>query len=307
MTNKKRFITLTPILTPFLTVTLLVLLSVSGSIIKSQAEKIDGTPDFLLMVSVVQLIVFFFPCVIYYFLRGRSFNTNFLASPFGPGQVLFVVFATMLLITGNLLIKCIYYIALIPPPGGINYLVSDLPADYPPTALAVIIAVALIPAICEEVFFRGVVFSEYRVYGAFNAVVFSAICFAMIHFSLEFFPLYFYSGLVLGLMAAVTKSIFAPIAAHFVSNLLSIFVSDSFLRITIQKSGGFFAAFLSASLFLMSLVLVLTRAEGILWKRSKTVRDETPLPKSAKNIAAVFLSPGFFGLALVFILIIVLK
>lgn len=304
--NKKRSFTLTPIFTPFLSIVLLILLSVSGKILMSNSVG-ENPNEFLLLLTVVQLIVFVFPCILYYFLKGRKLNTPFLVSPVKPGQIIFIIASALLLISGNLLIKCFYYIGMGSLPSGVDYLISDTANVSEAPMAGVIIAVALIPAICEELFFRGIVLAEYRIYGTFNSVVFSALCFAMIHFSIVSFPLYFFSGLVLGVTAALTGSVFAPIIIHFISNVLSIYISDSFLRVTIQKSGGFFAAFIAGALFLFFLVIVLSRAESLLWKKSDSkIETELP-PKSIKHFSTVFFTPGFFGLVLVFILITLLS
>lgn len=58
--NKKRSFTLTPIFTPFLSVVLLILLSVSGKILMSNSVG-ENPNEFLLLLTVVQLIVFVFP------------------------------------------------------------------------------------------------------------------------------------------------------------------------------------------------------------------------------------------------------
>lgn len=122
--NKKRSFTLTPIFTPFLSVVLLILLSVSGKILISNSVG-ENPNEFLLLLTVVQLIVFVFPCILYYFLKGRKLNTPFLVSPVKPGQIIFIIASALLLISGNLLIKCFYYIGMGSLPSGVDYLISD--------------------------------------------------------------------------------------------------------------------------------------------------------------------------------------
>ncbi len=301
---KNKTITLTTLLVPALTVFLLILLLLSNRIFIMQSDGIESANEELLLICVLQIMIFVFPCITYYFLRGRTLNTPFMISSMHNGGLLFVIEASLLLISGNLLIKCFYYIGSGKLPSGIDHIVPDTASVNDASAAAVILAVALLPAICEELFFRGIVLAEYRVFGSFNAVVFSSICFAMIHFSVEAFPLYFFSGLVLGVAATVTKSIFIPIIIHFISNMLSIYASDSFIRVTVQKSGGFFTAFIVGVIMLLSLVLVLSNTEKIFYRRAGKKNVEMP-EKSVSNLSTVFLSPGFFFLVLVFILIVV--
>ena len=301
---KNKSTTITTLLIPALTVLLLLLLSLSNRIFLTQSVGIESANEKLLLICVLQIIIFIFPCIIYYYLRGRSLNTPFMVSSTNNGGLLFVIESAFLLISGNLLIKCFYYIGLGSLPSGIDHIVPDAASVSDASPAAVILAVSLVPAICEELFFRGIILAEYRVFGSFNAVLFSSVCFAMIHFSISAFPLYLFSGIVLGAAATVTKSIFIPIIIHFISNLLSIYASDSFIRVTVQKSGGFFTAFIVGVIMLLSLVLVLSNTEKVFYKRAD--KKDTVLPsKSFPNLSAVFLSPGFFGLILVFILIVV--
>lgn len=305
MNKKGKVFTLTPIFVPFLAAVLLLLLTVSGKLLVSSGDPEITVTEKLLRFSVVQIIVYILPCIVYYFFKGRKLNTPFMISPVGRGNILFVFVSAFMLLAGNLLIKYIYYISSSFQPTGVDHIVSNLTSISGVSPALIIIAVALVPAVCEEIFFRGLVLAEYKIYGTFNAVVFSAICFAMIHFSVEAFPLYFFSGLVLGMTVAVTKSLFVSIAIHFISNVLSIYLSDSFMRVSVQKSGKFFMLFIIATLFIVSTVFVVAIAERIFYRRADK-NEERPKERSIDNIAPVYLSPGFFGLVLVFVLIIIL-
>ncbi len=304
MNKKGKVFTLTPIFVPFLVGILLLLLVVSGKMLVSSGNADIPISEKLLRFSVVQIIVYLLPCIVYYFLKGRKLNTPFMISPIGRGNLLFIFASSFMLLSGNLLIKYIYYITSSIQPTGVDYIVSDLTAITGVSPLLIIIALALVPAVCEEFFFRGLVLSEYKIYGTFNSVVFSALCFSMIHFSVEAFPLYFFSGMMLGMTVAVTKSVFVSVTIHFISNVLSIYLSDSFMRVSVQKSGKFFMLFIIATLFLVSTVFVAAATERIFYRRADK-NEERPNVKSIENIAPVFLSPGFFGLVLIFILIII--
>ena len=305
MNKKSKTFTLTPIMVPFLVGALLILLIMSGKLLMSESGDGTSVSEQLLKLAVVQIIVYLFPCILYYFLKGRKLNTPFMISPVGHGNVIFIIVSALMLLTGNLFIKYLYYISSFAQPTGVDYIVSDLTSLTGASPLLIIISIAFIPAVCEELFFRGLVFSEYKIYGTFNAVVFSALCFAMIHFSVEAFPLYFYSGMVLGMTVAVTKSVFVSISIHFISNILSIYLSDSFMRVSVQKSGKFFMLFIITTLFILSAVFVITVSERIFYKRADK-NEIRPKERSIDNISPVFFSPGFFGLVLLFVLIIIL-
>ncbi|HRP40030.1 MAG TPA: type II CAAX endopeptidase family protein [Chitinophagales bacterium] len=103
--------------------------------------------------------------------------------------------------------------------------------DVTPLRFAFItLVLAVMPAIGEELFFRGSVLkilSETRL-GIHGAVVFSALAFSLMHF--EFYNTFaiFFMGLVLGYIYYFTQSIWASIAAHFVNNFLQVLLKYLF-------------------------------------------------------------------------------
>ncbi len=81
------------------------------------------------------------------------------------------------------------------------------------------ILIALASGFCEEVFFRGVV-------EATGGIATSSICFGLAHLpSFYYFPYALWAfavGLVMSFLMAGTGSIFAPVAAHTIVNIISI-------------------------------------------------------------------------------------
>jgi len=294
---------LAPVTAPLLVTLVLILLSVSGRILQNK----QSDDNVFLLISIVQLIIFVFPCMLYYFIKGRRLSTPMFVSAVKPGQFLFLIFAFLVMVSGTILIKYFYYVYTGAAPSEVNFFVSGAEADESVNMLEVIVAFVLVPAVCEELFFRGVVLSEYRTFGSFTAVVFSAVCFSMAHFSFEALPIYFFNGIILGVSAIVCRSVFAPIIIHIGSNLLSVYTSDLFLRVTIQKSGRFFVFFVLTVIFLVSLLLMLSRTESIFRVRSERPPENTlPPPSIGGNLRTVFTSPAFFVLVFVFVLITIL-
>lgn len=89
--------------------------------------------------------------------------------------------------------------------------------------LPTLVVVVLLPAICEEVFFRGFVYTGLRYHhGAKVAWVGSALIFAAAHLNPWHFPAYVGLGLFFGWLVHRTHSIYPAILAHGVNNLLSV-------------------------------------------------------------------------------------
>lgn len=86
------------------------------------------------------------------------------------------------------------------------------------------LVLAIMPAIGEELFFRGAVmkvFSETRL-GIHGAIFFSALAFALMHFEFYNTLAIFFMGLVLGYIFYFTQSIWASIVAHFINNFTQV-------------------------------------------------------------------------------------
>ena len=88
---------------------------------------------------------------------------------------------------------------------------------------------ALLPAVCEELLFRGAIFNCMRTHSRSFAIVMSSLCFAIFHMSgYQFvYPILF--GLLLGLIMDKWGNIWYCILTHFINNaivLVSNFISN---------------------------------------------------------------------------------
>lgn len=80
--------------------------------------------------------------------------------------------------------------------------------------------VAVIPAVSEELFFRGVVQKELvaKLYNPHMAIWITAFIFSAIHMQIEGFPPKFVIGLVLGYVYYYSKNLWIPILLHLFNN-----------------------------------------------------------------------------------------
>tara|TARA_B100000902_G_scaffold387255_1_gene431070 strand:+ start:23 stop:949 length:927 start_codon:yes stop_codon:yes gene_type:complete len=91
---------------------------------------------------------------------------------------------------------------------------------------------AIIPAIGEELFFRG--FVQKNIHRVLRnphiAIIVTSILFSLIHFHLNGLIPRFILGCVLGYMFYWTKSLWIPIIAHFTNNALAIIISYPYFK-----------------------------------------------------------------------------
>ena len=95
-----------------------------------------------------------------------------------------------------------------------------------------IVFLCVVPAICEEIFFRGALINSYEVYGSRFAIVMSSLVFALFHFDIQNFIAPFLLGILFGNLLELTGTLYSVIIGHFVNNLLGI-VAAKYLNDTI--------------------------------------------------------------------------
>lgn len=90
------------------------------------------------------------------------------------------------------------------------------------TFLISLICMAVLPAIFEELSFRGAFFQEYRdAYGAWAGAILSGLLFGLYHMNMRQFVYAFICGVFFALLVEATDSIVSSILMHFMLNAIS--------------------------------------------------------------------------------------
>lgn len=93
---------------------------------------------------------------------------------------------------------------------------------------AAIFYIGLLPAICEELIFRGIITNGLKKYGTWVAIIISAVLFALMHQNLQQLIYQLFLGGVMAYIVIKTKSIVYTMILHFFNNftiLLSSYLS----------------------------------------------------------------------------------
>ncbi len=293
---------------PHLTTPLLVLFVLAAMHLSRYVlMRAANLTNLFLSIALVQIMVLVLPCMLYYLLKGRRLSSPlFLTSP-SPRHIGLTVSAALVLVVGSLFIKFFYRAASEQSVSISGFFDNFSAGEADPPFAGVLLSIVIIPAVCEELFFRGVVLAEYRSLGEGNAIILSAVCFAMLHFSVSGFPIYLFIGLLLGVVTAVSRSVLPAMFLHLLSNTLNVYTSDQFLKIIMQKNGAFFVGFLLAVLFGIALFLLFYNIEHLYRKYASEPPEGSLPPKSRTHLAKVFLSPTFLVLIAVFFVITALQ
>ncbi len=174
---------------------------------------------------------------------------------------------------------------------------------------------AVMPAVSEELAFRGFLYSAYQKSAPWKGVLFSALCFGLMHLNLNQFSYAFVIGIAAALLVYITNSLYPAILLHFFYNgnsvLLQFWVSKmetvsglSTTQESIDVSG---AALLILVLVLAVLALVGVGISALLyWAIVKNCSGEERMRKffkpsgsrpvrvvSLSYLAAVVLAVGY--------------
>lgn len=118
--------------------------------------------------------------------------------------------------------------------------------DTLPAQILSFFTLCLVPAVCEELLFRGVMQGMLRPYGLWLAIVGQAVPFALLHGSAAAIVFALPAGLFFGWLAERSNSILPGMLLHFINNTLT------FVQMLLLKNG---AESLSTAISMVQLIL----------------------------------------------------
>lgn len=163
--------------------------------------------------------------------------------------------------------------------------------------ILIVLVVAILPALVEELFFRGAVLPSQEPQGQLTAIYISALCFAMIHGSAANFFGPLAAGLVFGYLAVVLGSVWPAIIGHMTNNLLYLLMGYFLKR---YAAFGIWPYFIicTAALFFIFVYLAASSFQKQLEK------GRIPRLKGGGMVSALVktaLTPGVWAVTILFI------
>lgn len=177
-------------------------------------------------------------------------------------------------------------------------IVRDAPSADGRTAVLLAGVFIFLPAILEELFVRGALFSAYEQYiGTGACIVVSALCFAMLHGTLSNFIGPLLAGLLYAYMTYSFDCIWPAVAAHCINNLyyvLILWLTNTYSAFGIWK---YFPA-VSGILLLSCAYLAFCMLENLLV--SGHIRRFSKPGIAEHGLRAILINPGFTVFVLAF-------
>jgi sodium transport system permease protein len=177
-------------------------------------------PEFVVVVAVSALAFVATPALVMSVILTTSPKQTLLLRvprwPAIPMAILLAVFLHPLALTFGAIVRHLYPVderAF----AGLEDIISEAPI------LQLLLVFAVLPAICEEVAFRGFILSGLRHLGSrWRAIIISSIFFGLAHFAIQQSLVAGMFGLVIGYIAVQTGSLLPCIAFHMVHNGLTL-------------------------------------------------------------------------------------
>ena len=145
----------------------------------------------------------------------------------------------------------------------------EMPDYLQPTLLSLMLNLfvfAVLPALLEELVFRGYVLRALRRYGDWFAVAVSALLFGLMHGNIAQIPFALIVGVALGWLYVMTDNIWIPVAVHFINNGFSLLLQYCTIGMDDTKLGmsNVFAVFALIAIGALSLAVLFARRSTLL-------------------------------------------
>lgn len=267
----------------------------------------ENARSLFLSYAAAELLVFVLPGALYAKIRKKGYASELHLVSFGISNLPLVVLMFFVMALGAVLINMIGSGA-----GFGEELAFDASrltgGDYfsdAHTVLYVGLTLGVLPAFCEEFFFRGILLTEYRRYGILPSIFVTSLYFAALHLDFKLFPYYFVSGVALGFTAYTARSALSSAILHALYNVFSLFALPLVLNF-ISAEAGVIVFYLVGVAFLLFLMLSLGEAERLFDGYSTSGLPSDAPVKRRENFFPAFLeifSPTFLLAAVLFVLI----
>lgn len=303
--NRVKYIDSPPILTLIISGLTIVLMFVNLNIIKSEALE-------YLIVIVSYCIIFSLPS--FFYLKKTGFGLfKRIGFKFEKGKYIVPTILVSLITIAQSSIFKFGIFRLGYDYSAFSLYGSSLPIDGITflEGILLVLAVVILPAVCEEFVFRGIIMNEYYECGPYLTILASSILFAFVHLDFSQFPIFLLNGLVLGLLAYISGSIIYPIIAHLIYNVF-VLCFEKYLWLLSSDVDGEIFFWVFIVLIYLSLIFVGTIVFERLFKQRERRRKELGPETTQYAIkpvtygnpwARIFLAAPMIGQASLFIVV----
>lgn len=286
---------------PFLFIVALVLLAASRYI---DFSTLAYRENICLALIVLQLLILVVPVAFYSKVKGEGYIKRLHLATFGIEKLLATLLAAITLIIGDTLIKMLLYrVGAIEATYSVYYYYLN---GYEPGVLYSLLTFVLVPTVCEELFFRSVLCTEYEHSGAITAVIASSAFYAMFGMNFAYLPVYFFAGIMFALVMYMTKSVFASMLCHLIYAVFDLALGDTVRTVITKPQSTGFLIFTLGSAFLLCCVVLFGEFERIYYGYALAGQQKSEDTERARfnirKFSEALLAPPFLVSVLLFVI-----
>ncbi len=258
--------------------------------------------SFLLIYAVIYSVGMALPAVVVSRVMGRRYSPFTPARSIDPPDAFFgILSAVGICMTANIVVNVLmlfFESVGVPEPQMPDYLQPNVSS-----LLLNLFVFAVLPALFEELVFRGYVLSALRVHGDWFAVIVSALLFGLMHGNVAQIPFALIVGIALGWLYIMTDNFWIPVAVHLINNGFSFLLQYYALGLgDVAKSKlNAFAIFALIVIGALSLAVLIARRSA-LFRRIPHRSCMTGLGR----VSALLSAPMFVVCIVVFVLLTVM-
>ncbi|MBO5756768.1 MAG: 5-formyltetrahydrofolate cyclo-ligase [Clostridia bacterium] len=267
-----------------------------------------------LAVVLLQILIFMIPGYLFLRYRGKSYTKRLRLRAPAFDHVLLIVGAAGTLITGCFLLS----VLMGNLSAGQSFVLYDTFTSHQDgTTMGVaylVLAYAILPAVCEEVIFRGILCAEFEGRGVACAIAVSSVLFSMLHFNLLAMPVYLFAGVILVLVLYATRSVFCAVIVHFLYNLFCLFGQSGFADFYVTQSATTLFLILMIAALLLSLAVFFGESSRLYRSYAKDGASDAYRPATkptaamvAKSTALAFASPAAILCIVLYLIVCILR
>ncbi len=286
---------------PTLVIFVMLLLEVSR---RFDLKQLSYQQNICLAVIVLQILILFVPSAFYMRMRGENFVSKMRIKPFGAEKLLATALAALTIVAGTVLLKLLMH-SIGAIDGEYSVWRAFLDGEEP-NILYNLITFCVIPAIAEEILFRGVLCVELESNGALTAVLLSAGLYAMFGLNFGYFPIIFFAGLGYALVYYMTRTLFAPIICHLLVSISELLIDETVWNIISKPHSTVFLIFALVGIFLLCLASLFSECERIYFGYALRNFSSAELgEQSMASFLKTLLAPPYLLAILLFIIVVI--
>lgn len=246
----------------------------------------------------IQICAVFLPMAFYFTITKQNYKKVLRLSKPKTGHI---IAAGILGICGQIVGSFIntLFIFLLQFLGKVPQQPITIPSNYMELFYMIVI-IAVLPAIFEELLCRGILLRGYEGYGIRFGVVISAVFFAILHFSLTNFIFPLLLGIMLGVMVYRTNSIYSAIIVHFVNNAVGVIV----LFFTKPSQTDFYEQITKTDILqylCLAIIAGIVMAGALIYIFKTTKPTTTSIPKQKFSFKILLHWPVILGVCMIIV------